>query len=400
MIHIHPFRGWRPPAELISKTACMPYDVIDSQEARDHIKDSNNAFLHVIRPEIDLPEDVSIYDDRVYEKGRENLAALKSNGSLIQDETPSLYIYQLEENGKTQTGLFSCVSVKDYDQERILKHELTRPDKENDRTRHILTMQAHAEPVMLTCKDNDDLESILKAETHHTPAITHTAPDGVIHRIWTAEKKDELIDVFKKISNLYVADGHHRCKSASRVAEELRGDSDYSDAEYEFFPAVIFPMGEMNILPYNRIVYKITDANFSEICSELDVKPSTYKEPKQPGEICLYFNRDWYSLTLPDSENDSIASQLDVARLQEFILEPFLNITDVRTDKNIHFVGGIRGTKELERLVDSGKAELGISMYPTSIQELVDVSDAGELMPPKSTWFEPKLSSGLLVHTF
>lgn len=400
MITIHPFRGWRPPNELVSQTACMPYDVIDSAEAREHVQGNNNAFLHVIRPEIDLPEDLDIYDDAVYAKGAENLAQLKKDGSLVQDKNPSLYIYQLEHNGNTQTGLFSCVSVKDYDEDRILKHELTRPDKENDRTRHILTMEAHAEPVMLTCKDHSDLTEILKNEIQAEPVTVHTAPDGVIHRIWIAQQKEDLLSVFKDIPKLYVADGHHRCKSASRVAEELRGDNDYGTEEYEFFPAVIFPMGEMDIMAYNRIIYTISNDVFTNIINDLNAKPSDYKKPKNPGEVCVYYDGNWYSITLPETNKDSISAKLDVARLQEFLLEPYLNITNPRTDKNIHFVGGIRGTKELERLVDGGKAQLAISMYPTSIKELVDVSDAGELMPPKSTWFEPKLSSGLLIHTF
>lgn len=401
MITIHPFQGWRPPSDLIDQTACMPYDVIDTEEARNLVSETQNTFLHVIRPEIDVPEDVSIYDDAVYEKGRENLEQLFREGQLIKDEQAHVYIYQLEDKGITQTGVFTCVSVKDYDENRILKHELTRPDKENDRTRHILTMRAHAEPVMLTCKDEqNELVSAIARETEQAADMTYTSPEGVIHRIWIASDSAKFVDLFAAKDYLYVADGHHRCKSASRAAEELRGDQDYGDDEFEFFPAVIFPMQEMHILPYNRIVYALPDDFLAKLQATLPVSVTQNKQPDAPGKVCLYIDGSWYDVRLPKTNRDLVSATLDVARLQEFILEPFLDITDPRTDKNIHFVGGIRGTQELERLVDSGKAQLGISMYATSVDELIAVSEAGELMPPKSTWFEPKLRSGLLVHTF
>ncbi len=403
MADIHPFKAWRPKADRVKKIACVPYDVIDTDEARELAEGLPDSYLHVIRPEIDLPEDVNIYDDRVYQKGAENLKAMMSDGRLVQEETPSLYIYRLTMDGRDQTGLFTCVSVADYDNDVILKHEHTRHDKEKDRTRHILTQEAHAEPVMFAYRDVDEINRLTGAVMNNSdPLYNFTADDGIHHTIWKVEDTQAWVDQFQSVSNLYVADGHHRCKSASLAAAEnkKKNPQHTGNEEYNFFPAVLFPMGQMHIMAYNRVVYSIPDDFSNTLKKRFDLKPTDHQEPAKKGHVCVYLDHQWYNLKLPVKENATAVESLDAYRLQNYLLEPVLGITDPRSDKNISFVGGIRGTKELVRLVDSGKASVAFSMYPTSIGELADVSDAGLLMPPKSTWFEPKLRSGLLVHTF
>lgn len=402
MIHIHPFKAWRPEPGQVNQIACVPYDVIDTREAREMARGNEKSFLHVIRPEIDLPEGTDLYGDESYKKGAENLDAFREQGLLVQETAPSLYIYRLKWHNRTQTGLFACVSVDDYDSGRILRHELTRPDKEDDRTRHILTQQAHAEPVMLTYRGNGHISKLTDAVTSGEPLYRFTAGDDVEHVIWKVDNPDDFTKAFTEIGKLYVADGHHRCKSASRAADAMKKENPGHTGreEYNYFPAVIFPMDQMNILPYNRLIYKASDSTVSRMLRELKAVPDAAPRPSGKGKICLYFGKSWYCIHLPAPKNHSAATMLDVARLQTGILEPYFSISDPRTDRNIAFIGGIRGTDALKKMVDSGKATLAFSMYPTSIDELMEVSDAGLLMPPKSTWFEPKLRSGILIHTF
>ncbi|SMO42873.1 DUF1015 domain-containing protein [Gracilimonas mengyeensis] len=403
MAVVKPFKAWRPKPETAQEAACVPYDVINTREARDLAENKPKSFLHVIRPEIDLPENTSVYDPKVYEQGRKNLASLLQSDIYFQEEENALYIYRLIMDGRSQTGVFGCVSVDDYNNEVILKHELTRPDKENDRTKHIITQEAHAEPVMLSFRDPGGVTNFMNSYMEdNDPIYDFEAEDGVKHTIWKVKNADELSSVFDEIPTLYVADGHHRCASASRAAKEQASHNPEHDSseEYNFFPAVLFPMNQMHIMAYNRIVYSIPDNFLDQLSEEFEVKKNAKPVPPKKGMISLYVNDNWYGLTLKAPANNDPASQLDVSLLQEQILEPILSIKDQRTDPNIDFVGGIRGTDELEKLVDNGEAALGISLYPTSIKELMDVSDAGQLMPPKSTWFEPKLRSGLLIHTF
>ncbi len=403
MATIHPFRGWLPKAEFADEVACVPYDVISTEEAAEMAEDKPNSFLHVIRPEIDLPEGTPFYDDSVYAKGAENLKKLLSSDLFYQDEKPAIYLYQLETENHRQTGVFTCASVQDYDEDTILKHELTRPDKEDDRTRHILTQSAHAEPVMLTFRDTEDIAFLVEKTTiTQPPLIEHEGEGGVIHRIWKTFSTADFVEKFASIEKLYVADGHHRCKSASRVAGELRAQkkSFPGEEEFEYFPVVLFPMDQMRILPYNRVIKSVTAGQWDELRKRFSLEKSAVKEPAINGSISVYYSGEWWSMSLPDPESGSVVDTLDVARLQNGVLEPVFGIKNPRTDENISFVGGIRGTKELEKLVDAGKVELAFSMYPTSIQELLDVSDKGELMPPKSTWFEPKIKSGFIIHTF
>ena len=402
MAHLHPFKAWRPSPQDVEEIACVPYDVINIAEAKKLSQGNAKSFLHVIRPEIDLPEGTDPHDDAVYQKGAENLSKFLSDGILSKEDKPSIYIYQLVRKGRTQTGIFSCVSVQDYDDEVILKHELTRPVKEDDRTKHIVTQQAHAEPVMMTFKDDQKTQNLIDQATKEEPLYHFTASDGVIHKLWKVSDTDAFEQAFEQIPNLYIADGHHRCKSASRAAAEKRSkNSDHSgDEEYNFFPAVLFPMSDMHIMAYNRIVQEIPDGFLESLNQKFDLSPQAEPAPSSKGELSIYIDGQWFRLSLPIDDNPSSVEKLDVYRLQEHLLDPMLGITDPRRDQYISFVGGIRGTEELERLVNNGQAALAISMYPTSIEELVQVSDEGLLMPPKSTWFEPKLRSGLLVHTF
>ncbi|GMQ82452.1 MAG: DUF1015 family protein [Rhodothermia bacterium] len=399
---LHPFRAVRPLPESALEVACVPYDVVTTNEARRLAEGKPRSFLHVIRPEIDLSNGVSEYDESVYAKGAENLGTYVSGPDSLMENEPSLYVYRLIMNGRAQTGIFGCVAVSDYDSGVILKHEKTRQAKEDDRTRHIVAQRAHAEPIMLTFRDHDGVGENLSETVAEEPLYDFTSPDGIQHTIWRTAAPAYLVACFEEIDRLYVADGHHRCKAASRTAAELASAGD-SSSEVGFFPAVLFPMGNMEILAYNRIIRKLPlpKSDFLTMLNEsLPAGSSSEPVPERKGEIAVYLDGRWTGFKLPATEDASVVDRLDVGRLSSNVLEPMLNITDSRTDSNIDFVGGIRGTDELERLVDSEQAEMAISMYPTSIQELVDVSDADLLMPPKSTWFEPKLRSGLLVHLF
>ena len=404
MATLHAFRALRPTPTHVERIASVPYDVISTEEARSLADGNDVSFLHVIRPEIDLPVGTDEHDDSVYRQGRDNMRRFADSEYTIVDPHPSLYVYRLTMHGRPQTGIFGCVSVADYDSNVILKHELTRPAKEDDRTRHILEQQAHAEPVMLTYRDDVTVETIVSDTMDSDPLYDFTADDGVGHTVWQVEAVDELVAAFGNVPRLYVADGHHRCKAASRAAAELSATDSVGPAhEVNFFPAVLFPMSNMLIMPYNRIIRELPagpESFLNALSHRYGLEPSDGAAPESRGTICIYVDGNWYGMVLPPSRSAGASASLDVARLGEFVLQPLLDISDPRRDARIDFVGGIRGTQELERLVDSGKAEAAISMYATGIDELVAVSDAGELMPPKSTWFEPKLRSGLLVHPF
>ena len=403
MADLHPFKAIRPVPELADRIVCVPYDVINTKEAVQMAHGNDISFLHIIRPEIDVPDRSGDYDDSVYTKGAENLKVYVDSTRSISEEEPSLYLYRLIMNGRSQSGIFGCVSVADYDNDIILKHELTRPSKEDDRTRHILTQRAHAEPVMLTFRDDARIESEFQSTSATRPLYDFVTEDGVQHTLWKFEHPGRLIDLFADVSKLYVADGHHRCKAASRAAKEGEADTAQVSDEINYFPAVLIPMGHMEILPYNRIVRSIPGSAqelLEWLGSRFDVTEDASPDVESKGTVSMYLDGRWYGISFPAETLDGVVAQLDVDRLSRHIMEPYMGISNPRTDPNIDFVGGIRGTAELERLVDGGHADVAFSMHPTSIQELIDVSDAGELMPPKSTWFEPKLRSGFLVHTF
>ncbi|MCR9133957.1 MAG: DUF1015 family protein [bacterium] len=399
MAVLRPFKAWRPKAEFVKDIISVPYDVIETEEARVLAGDNEYSFLRVVRPEINLPASTSIYADEVYESGAKTLTKFLHSDKFTQEVESAIYVYQLIWNNKTITGLFGCVSVEDYDSGVILKHENTRPDKEDDRTKHLIAQNAHAEPVMMTFETNEELQQIIEQTTTTEPIFDLIDEQNVGHRIWQVktDQSKAVSTLFEEIPHLYIADGHHRCASASRAAKEVVL-SEYPEAR--FFPAVLFPLDEVNILAYNRVIYQIPDDFLDKLRSTFDLKATENPKPDNPGTICIYLDGKWYKTDLPESKSTTVESQLDVARLQEFILEPLLGISDQRTDKNISFVGGIHGTDKLEELVNGQEAQMAISLYPTSIHELVNVSDAGALMPPKSTWFEPKLKSGFLIHTF
>ncbi len=408
MATLYPFRAVRPRSEHVEEIASVPYDVIDTEEARDKAEGKPRSFLHIARPEIDLSPETDVHEDAVYEQGAVNLRQFVDADYTVQEEEPSVYVYRLVMDGREQTGIFGCVSVAEYDEGTIVKHEETRPAKEDDRTRHILSQQAHAEPVMLTYRDVEAIHDLVSMVQEGEPIYDFEAEDGVRHTVWKVGGAEGLVDAFLEVDHLYIADGHHRCKAASRTAAKLREQArDGDDPEvpgYEMFPAVIFPMSNMHIMAYNRIIFDLP-ASPSEFLDTLDDAFEVERDvddpvPPMKGFVCLYLDGAWHRLSLPPSRGVRVVDQLDVARLSEYILEPRLSIFDPRRDSNIDFVGGIRGTEELEQRVDSGEAQMAVSMYPTSIEELVAVSDEGSLMPPKSTWFEPKLRSGLLVHDF
>jgi uncharacterized protein (DUF1015 family) len=407
MAVIRPFNALRPPAEHAPEVAAVPYDVVNTQEA--HALASGNpwSFLHVSRPEIDLPDDTPIYSDQVYAKAAQNFDKLKKACPLEIEATPSLYLYRLIMGHHEQVGIVACCSVDEYDQDIIRKHERTRRDKEDDRTRHILVLRAQTGPVFLTYRAQEKIDALVAgALTGNPPLYDFVADDDIRHTIWRVPNFDPLVEAFAEVPYLYIADGHHRAASASRARAELKEQSFgvVGNEEYNFFQCVLFPDNQLQILPYNRIVRDLNglskDEFLGRVRESFEVTEDGSSTPKQRGNWSLYLDGRWYGLALPAdvSRPEGVVESLDVSILQDRLLDQILGIKDVRTDKRIDFVGGIRGTDELEKLVNEGKAAVAFSLYPTTIGDLLNVSDAGQIMPPKSTWFEPKLRDGLLSH--
>jgi len=404
MSDIYPFRALHPRPEFVEDVACPPYDVISTSEARSLAAANPKSFVRVVRPEAELPPDLDPHSEHVYSKGADNLKAHATSDMFSRDTSANVYVYRTIRKGKTQTGVFACVSTDDYKNSRILKHEQTRPVKEEDRTRHILAQQAHAEPVMLTYRDNATIDELVVTVQERTPLFDIITPAGNRHTIWRETSPRAIVDAFGEVGMLYVADGHHRCAAATNAADRIRaGGAAPGSSEFARFPAVLIPMSQMLILAYNRVVFRLpmtTDAFLEMLKNRSTISKTDKTSPDRPGNVCLYLDGNWYEAILPETSSDNLADTLDVARLSEHLLDPILGISDVTTDANIEFAGGARGYEFLEEVVDSGQAELAISMYPTQIEDLVAISDAGLLMPPKSTWFEPKLISGLLIHEF
>ena len=407
MPRVKPFKAIRPSQDKAADVASVPYDVVNREEAAELAAGNPASFLHVIRPDIDLPADTSAYADEVYDTARSNLDRLLADGTLIQDGEERLFAYRQIMNGVAQTGIVCCCHVDDYGDNLILKHEKTRQVKEDDRTRHVLTLNAHAGPVFLTYRDVAAVNTMIDDVMTGEPIYDFTAPDGVQHTVWEIAEADSCVQHLSSVPVFYVADGHHRSASAWRAGVERRNaNPDHTgDEEYNWFLTVLFPADQLNILAYNRVVKDLNGQDADQVVQRLSeigtLEPTNDPVPDAAGTFCLYLDKTWFKLTVPaDSINhdDAIAS-LDVAILEQRVLEPVFGIGDVRTDSRIDFVGGIRGTAELEKRVDSGDWAFAVSMYPTSIGQLMAVSDAGEIMPPKSTWFEPKLRSGLLVHS-
>jgi uncharacterized protein (DUF1015 family) len=405
-VRVHPFHAVRPAPGLASRVAAVPYDVVDRAEAAELARGNRYSFLHVGRSDIDLPEHTDPHDPRIYTRAREALEQFVEQGVLLRDRERSLYLYRQEMDGRTQTGVVGCVHVDDYEGNIIRKHEKTRPDKEDDRTRHVLTLNAHAEPVFLAFRSQPDIDRLARQVTGTQPLYDFAAPDGVRHTVWKVSEPGALLKAFETIPHAYVADGHHRSASAWRAGKERRAANPRHDGseEYNWFLAVLFPADQLTILPYNRVVRDLAGKNAAEVLRELQrigrLTGTNEPKPDRSGTFCLYLEGRWHRLELAEEtidRDDPIAS-LDVSLLQDRVLGPVLGIGDPRTDKRIDFVGGIRGTAELERRIDSGRAAIAFSLYPTTMDQLMAVSDAGAVMPPKSTWFEPKLRSGLFVH--
>ncbi|HQQ78011.1 MAG TPA: DUF1015 family protein [Thermoanaerobaculia bacterium] len=408
MARIRPFRSGRPPKALAARVASVPYDVVDTKEARALAEGNPVSFLHVCRPEIDLPEATDIHADEVYAKGRENLDGFYADGTLVEDPVPRLLIYRQTWRGRSQDGFVAACSVDDYDADVIRKHEKTRKDKEDDRVRHLLTQSAHAEPVFLTCRAVDAVDARVAAVTAQAPEFDFEAPDAVRHTLWLVPEADVafFVSAFAAVPLLYVADGHHRCASASRARATLAAKGPLADDHpVNWFPAAIFPDRQLAILPYNRVVKDLGGMGKEDflrrVRERFDVQPAESPEPRRRGTFSLYLEENWQTLTPrePATGNDPV-SRLDVSLLQDRLLKPVLGIGDPRTDPRIDFVGGIRGTSELEERVRSGRGAVAFAMYPTQISDVMAIADAGVTMPPKSTWFEPKLRSGLFVHRF
>ena len=406
MATLHPFRALRPKSSDAARVAAVPYDVVNADEARALADGNPLSFLRVSRAEIELPPGTDPYSDAVYQRAAGNFKALRKT-SLVVDEEPSVYFYRLRMGAHTQLGLAACFSIDEYDRDVIKKHERTRRDKEDDRTRHVIALGAQTGPVFLTYRASDDVDRIAERATAGTPEVDFEAPDQVRHTLWRVggADRDALVAAFGRIPALYIADGHHRAASAARARNDMRdrglsGTSLGDGADYLTVLAVAFPHNQVQILPYNRIVKDLggqsLDAFLHAIHERFDVEPGP-AAPRGRGDIAMFSGGAWYTLRAKVRPTDPIGS-LDVSVLQEQFMAPTLGILDVRTDKRIDFVGGVRGTRELEALVQSGQAAVAFSLYPVSVSDLISVSDAGEIMPPKSTWFEPKLRDGLLIH--
>ena len=398
---IYPFAALRPTPKAAAAVASVPYDVVNSDEARALASGNGLSFLHVSRPEIDMGAGADPHSDAAYQQAAKAFATLKAEAPLVVEEIPSFYVYRLRMGNHVQSGVAACFSIDEYDRDLIKKHEKTRPDKEDDRTRHMLAIGAQTGPVFLTYRASKQVDQVVRRVVSTPELFDFIAPDGVRHEVWQvpAHENQAIVEAFAKIESLYIADGHHRAASAAR-ARKVRKDSAPSVAlgsEADRVLAVAFPDNQVQVLPYNRVVKDLNgmtpEAFLAALERKMPIRKGVSPMPMQKGQVEMYLSGEWHTVHLKTAAND-----LDVDVLETEILQPLLGITDVRTDKRIEFVGGIRGTEELQRLVNSGAAAVAFSMYPVSVKDLMRVSDAGEIMPPKSTWFEPKLRDGLLSH--
>jgi len=409
MAVIRPFKALRPHTKVAHLVASVPYDVVNREESAELAKGNPISLLRVTRSEIEMAADIDVYSKEVYLKARENFLRLKEEAPLIQDNEPHLYIYKLTMGNHSQVGIAATFSVEDYNNDVIKKHEKTRKVKEDDRTNHILTTEAQTGPVFLTYRGVPDVDkAVNETMKKYEPVYDFTAPDKIKHQVWIlpSEANEIIVNALAKVNNLYIADGHHRAASASRtqkVKKEENANHNGSE-EYNFFLAVLFPADQLRIMPYNRVVHDLKGMNkdqfIEKVKTNFSVEETASPSPASAKNISMYIDKKWYLLKPNQNVKhaDSIGDNLDVSILQNYLLHPVLGIEDPRTDNRIDFIGGIRGTDELIKLVDSGKAAVAFSMYPVSVDDLINISDAGETMPPKSTWFEPKLRDGLLIH--
>ena len=412
MATIKPFKGIRPPKNLVEKVASRPYDVLNSDEARAEAAGNPYSLYHIIKPEIDFPVGTDEHEDKVYTKAAENFAKFRSNGWLVQDENEKYYVYAQTMNGRTQYGLVVCAYVDDYMTGKIKKHELTRRDKEEDRMKHVRVNNANIEPVFFAYPHHEELDNIVKDISKNTPEYDFVAEfDGFGHTFWKIddEKKiAQITGIFAEIPSLYIADGHHRSAAAALVGNEkrLQNPNHTGKEEYNYFMAVCFPDNQLTIIDYNRLVKDLNGLTDEEFLNKLkenfqvEEKGTDIFKPESLHHFSLYLSGKWYSLIAREgtyNDNDPIGV-LDVTISSNLILDEILGIKDLRSDKRIDFVGGIRGLGELKRRVDSGEMKAALALYPVSMKQLIDIADSGNIMPPKTTWFEPKLRSGLVIH--
>ena len=402
---VSPFRDLRPTPESASRVAAVPYDVVNREEAAALVAGNPLSFLHVSRAEIDLPASTNPYSDAVYQAAVRNFEALKRDAPLVMEDEPSLYLYRLRRGSHEQVGVAACYSLDEYDTDLIKKHERTRPDKEDDRTRHMLAIHAQTGPVFLTYRKAADIDAIAARVMATPPLFDVEAPDGVRHTLWRAGASDTagLVRAFARVPALYIADGHHRAASAARARRQLRAERNGASGEHDTVLAVAFPHDQMLVLPYNRVVRDLAGrdakAFLAELSKAVPVDPGP-PAPDRKGHVSMFLEGTWYRLDfgrLAGAAGDRI-SALDVSLLQDHVLAPILGVADPRTDKRVDFVGGARGTAELERRVRAGAAAVAFSMFPVTVDDLMAISDQGGIMPPKSTWFEPKLRDGFLSH--
>jgi uncharacterized protein (DUF1015 family) len=409
MATVRPFPALRPGPERAADVAAVPYDVVSTAEARELASGNPWSFLHVSRAEIDLPDAADPYSDAVYRKAADNFARLEREAPMLVEEGRHLYVYRMRMGDHVQTGIAGVCSLAEYEAGIVRKHERTRRDKEDDRTRHMIALRAQTGPVFLTYRDVAEIDSRVERATREAPLYDFTAPDRIRHTLWrlTRDESDAIEQAFTRVPLLYIADGHHRAASAARAREELRrtAPADPGSDPFDFFLAVAFPARQVRILAYNRIVKDLggrpPEKFLEDARRRFEIFDGAAAEPTRKGEVSFYLVGKWYGLRLRARKivrSAGPTATLDAHLLQEEVLEPLLGIRDIRTDKRIDFVGGIRGTAELQRLVDSGQAAVAFSLHPVAIEELMAVADANEIMPPKSTWFEPKLRDGLLIH--
>lgn len=411
MAKVKPFKGLRPPREMITKVASRPYDVLNSEEARIEAEGNPHSLYHIIKPEIDFEPGTDEHDPKVYDKAVENFNAFQDKGWLVQDDNEHYYIYAQTMDGRTQYGIVVAANVEDYMNEKIKKHELTRRDKEEDRMKHVRVNNANVEPVFFAFPDNDRLEEVIKTVTAGEPEYDFTAPDGFGHHFWVIRDQaliDTITEEFDKIPALYIADGHHRTAAAALVGHEkaVNNPDHKGHEEYNYFLAVCFPASHLKIIDYNRVVKDLNGLTPEEFLAALDKNFIVEKmgageyRPAALHNFALYLEGEWYSLTAREGTYDDSdpIGVLDVTISSDLILRDILGIHDLRSDKRIDFVGGIRGLSELKRRVDSGEMAMALALYPVTMTQLMNIADTGNIMPPKTTWFEPKLRSGLVIH--
>ena len=409
MATFKPFRALRPKPEYAKDVASRPYDVLNAQEARQEAEGNKYSFLRVIKPELELPDDIDPYGANVYNQGLENLNFLRSEQIIVKDATPSFYIYRLTMDGREQTGIVGCCHYQEYFDGHIKKHELTRTAKENDRVRHVETQNANAEPVFFSYRGLNSINQVITNATQSDPVYDFTADDGIRHELWVINDESSISRIendFKSVPDLYVADGHHRTAAAARVGQQKKDNNPDHDGteEYNFFMAVLFSDDQLKIFDYNRVVQDLNGMSTDQFKEKLQrifeiSELESAQSPSIKGVFSMYLDKKWYSLNPKEViSSDNPKENLDVTLLSEKVLDPILGIQDLRKDTRIDFVGGIRGLGELERRVDSGEMAVAFALFPVSMAELLAIADAGEIMPPKTTWFEPKLRSGLFIH--